>query len=319
MKKDIYINLEIKDYVIRIVAMNSVSKEILKFGEHFIPRGTIVNGVIEDQDTFIKILRMIAKKWKLKKHPVRLTMPDSAVIIRKQLIPENVVNDEIQQYVTFALGETIHLPFDRPVIETRLIEETAEGKQIMIISTDEEIVARYQSCFQEARLKLATVDISPLSYYRLLENEGLIESDQLLLIQYHVENVVFTAFEGEYPIFTQQFSLFDDTTDPQSYGPTLEKEDISRQEVMEQFEEINAEMERIQRFYQYSMQEGKSSFSKIALVGDMPYLDEIKSELDEQYGIPIIELDEERFMGPKGLNVEKRFHQALGLAMRAGI
>ena len=325
MKNNLFINLEIKDYVIRFVEWNAETRKIVKFGEHYISRGIISNGMIEDRDEFLKIIRMLSKKWRLKRKQIRMTMPDAAVIIRKQSIPSTVAEDEIQQYVTFALGESIHLPFDQPVIEilslgTNNEEDTTDEKEIVMISTDEELVHDYSTCFQEVGLKLVSIDISPLNYYRLFEEQQLLESsDEVLLIQYHVENVVFTAIEDGNPIFIQQFSLFDDTTDPQSYGPTLHKEDFSRQEVMEQFSEINTEIERIQRFYRYSMNDGKKQFTKMALVGDTPFLSEIHSQLEELYEIPVIELDVDHFSGPKGLKVEQRFHQALGLAMRAGI
>ncbi|MFC0014197.1 MULTISPECIES: type IV pilus biogenesis protein PilM [Allobacillus] len=323
MKNNLFINLEIKDYVIRFVEWNAETRTIVKFDEHYISRGIISNGAIENRDEFLKIIRMLTKKWRLKRKQIRMTMPDASVIIRKQSIPSTVVEDEIQQYVSFALGESIHLPFEQPVIETLSLstkEDAVEEKEIVIISTDEELVHEYADCFHEAGLKLVSIDISPLNYYRLLEDQELIEqSDELLLIQYHVENVVFAAMENGYPIFIQQLSLFDDTTDPQSYGPTLHKEDFSRQEVMEQFSEINTEIERIHRFFRYSMNDGKKQFTKMALVGDTPFLSEIRSQLEELYDIPVIELDVEHFSGPKGLEVEERFHQALGLAMRAGI
>ncbi|MFB9974248.1 hypothetical protein FPQ10_06680 [Allobacillus sp. SKP2-8] len=324
MKKNLFINLEIKDYVIRFVEWNAETKTIVKFGEHYISRGIISNGAIENRDEFLKIIRMLTKKWRLKRKQIRMTMPDASVIIRKQSIPSTVLEDEIQQYVSFALGESIHLPFDQPVIETLSLstdeENPGDERDIVIISTDEELVIEYSDCFYEAGLKLVSIDISPLNYYRLLEEQELIdESDELLLIQYHVESVVFAAMENGYPIFIQQFSLFDDTTDPQSYGPTLHKEDFSRQKVMEQFDEINTEIERIQRFFRYSMNDGKKQFTKLALVGDTPFLSEIRSQLEELNDIPVIELDVEQISGPKGLEVEQRFHQALGLAMRAGI
>lgn len=78
-------------------------------------------------------------------------------------------------------------------------------------------------------------------------------------------------------------------------------------------------LNEFQRFYRYSMNDGKKQFTKMALVGDTPFLSEIHSQLEELYEIPVIELDVDHFSGPKGLKVEQRFHQALGLAMRAGI
>lgn len=75
MKNNLFINLEIKDYVIRFVEWNAETRKIVKFGEHYISRGIISNGMIEDRDEFLKIIRMLSKKWRLKRKQIRMTMP----------------------------------------------------------------------------------------------------------------------------------------------------------------------------------------------------------------------------------------------------
>lgn len=76
---------------------------------------------------------------------------------------------------------------------------------------------------------------------------------------------------------------------------------------MEQFSEINTEVERIQRFYRYSMNDGKKQFTKMALVGDTPFLSEIHSQLEELYEIPVIELDDRPFFRTKGFEGRTAF------------
>ncbi|MGM8216312.1 type IV pilus biogenesis protein PilM [Bacillaceae bacterium W0354] len=316
------VNIEIKDYVIRHSQIDIASGEVVRIGEQFVPNGIIDQGVIEEQAEFIKILKTCVKKWKLKRKKVRLTMPDSLVIIRRQKVPKEVKVEDFNRFVKFSLGETIHLPFETPIFDTVLVEEGDEkGHEASIISTDEQIAKQYRDCFREAGMKLTAVDISPLNYYRLLyKHKKVNEQDHLLLIQYNANHVVFTAFKNSCPVLLQHFNLLSsDEEFITPFGPTLTKEDFNIKDVLSEFEEINTEIERIERFYQFSMNEEQQSFTKIAVVGDHPHLEEITYKIEQSYDIPIIQLDEREVKGPKGIQVEQKYYNVYGLALKEGL
>ncbi|PKR76944.1 hypothetical protein CEY16_14150 [Halalkalibacillus sediminis] len=319
MKKNSVVNLEIRDYVIRFSEIKKNNpKKVERLGEHFLPAGIVVSGLIEKRDEFQKILRACVKKWRLKRKKVQLTMPDSLVIVRKQKIPAEVPTNEIQQYIKFSLGESIHLPFDQPIVETILLKDDDEGKEISLISTDKEVVFDYESILAEEKLKLVAVDISSLNYYRVINDLNLVsEEDHVFMIQYNVNNVIFSAFEKHEPLFLQEFPL-EGSDESISYGPSLTKDDLSRSLVFEELDEIRTEIERVERFYQYSMNEGKQKFTKIVVVGDHPYLDEIIEKLREDYETTLIDFEDKHVQGPKGMQVEEKYFNVLGLAMREG-
>ncbi|SEQ49222.1 type IV pilus biogenesis protein PilM [Piscibacillus halophilus] len=314
------INLEIKDYVIRYTEMNPKQPtQIIRFGEHFIPEGVVDGGIIVDSELFIKVLHTCVKKWSLKRKRVRLTMPDSLVIVRKQSIPASVEKEDINRYIYFQLGDTIHLPFQKPIFETVLLKQGEDQHEVSIISTCESLVNPILKCLEKVKTKVVAVDISPLNYYRIYYHKGKIaEEDHVLMIQYHSQNVVFCAFEKHTPIFLQQFQLTSSEGERNSFGPTMTREDFNREEVLMEYEEIRIEIERVERFYQYSMNDGSKAFTKTIVVGDHPYLSEIIERMKERSETDLMAFTDDEIRGPKGLQVERKYHNVYGLAMKDG-
>ncbi|RPF50559.1 type IV pilus biogenesis protein PilM [Aquisalibacillus elongatus] len=313
------VNLEIKDYVIRFTESHPKNpSHVLRIGEHFIPSGIIDSGIIEKPDEFVKILRTCVKKWRLKRKSVRLTLPDALVIIRKQSIPSNVNREDINRYVQFQLGETIHLPFQKPLFETVWLNQNDVQQDISIISTCEKLVQPIIDQLEDQKMKVVAVDISPLNYYRLFYHRGLInEEDHTLFIQYTAKNVVFSAFEQHAPIFLQQIQL-SSTDENVTFGATMTKNDFNRDEVFLEFDEIRTEIERVERFYQYSMNNGQQAFTKMAIVGDHPYLGEVVQKLSDRTDLEVVTIPNEDMSGPKGIEMEEKYYNVYGLAMKDG-
>ncbi|WP_027964171.1 type IV pilus biogenesis protein PilM [Halalkalibacillus halophilus] len=318
-KKQI-VNLEIRDYVIRFSESNvSSTSNVERIGEHFLPSGIIVNGVIEKGEAFLKILKTCVKKWKLKGKSVRLTLPEAVVIVRKQDIPADIKKDQINQHIQFQLGETIHLPFERPIVRTIYLNEEEGSHTVSLISTDEQLVSRYTELLHEAKLKVIAADLSSFNYYRVFHQQQLVDAmDHVLFMQYYVDHVVFSAFHNHTPIFLQEFDLEAGAETSAQLGPTMSKEDFHEEVVLEELDDISTEIERIERFYQYSMNQDEQRFTKIAVAGDHPFMNEIISQMKESNEIPVIHLEDNRIQGPKGLTLEQKFHSVYGLALKGG-
>ncbi|MDQ0351998.1 type IV pilus assembly protein PilM [Alkalibacillus filiformis] len=313
------VNLEIKDYVIRFTESKKGSSSISRLGEHFLPTGIVKNGVIEDFDQFVKILKTVVKKWRLKRKNVRFIMPDSLVFIRRETVPLNVDKDEVKKHIYFNIGDTIHLPFDSSVVEVVYIRELEEHHEVSMISTDQAVANQYDEALDLASVTVEAIDISPLCYYRLLHSNELVkQDDHLLLIQYQVDRVTFSAFVQNTPIFLQEFDLESSEFVTEQLGPTLSKEDFNKQTVMEELDDMNIEVERVERFYQFMMNDYEQKFTTIAVVGDHPYLEEIVSTMSEGYETPIVQLTDNNVKGPKEMGVEFKFHNVYGLALKGG-
>ncbi|NIK11588.1 type IV pilus biogenesis protein PilM [Alkalibacillus almallahensis] len=320
MAKKQIVNLEIRDYVIRYTESRRDKTQVERMGEHYIPAGIIRGGVIEDREQFERVLKTCVKKWRLKRKTVRLIMPDSLVFIRREVLPLNIAKNEIRNHIQFHLGDTIHLPFDESVFETVYIQELEDGHEISLISTDRSIANQYTQILNELGMRVESIDISPLSFYRVLYSHSIASNeDHLLLINYNVDQATFSAFRFHTPIFLQEFDLDSSDQTIDQLGPTLSKEDFHEETVMDELEDLIIEVERVERFYQYMIQNYEQQFTQIAITGDHPYLEDIMVTLEERFETPVVTIQDEQVVGPKGMTVASRFHMVYGMALKGGL
>lgn len=60
---------------------------------------------------------------------MRFLVPDSRLVIRKVAIPKDIKDDEIKGYLYLEMGTSIHLPFEEPIFDVVLLEETEEKRK----------------------------------------------------------------------------------------------------------------------------------------------------------------------------------------------
>lgn len=267
------IGLECKDYVIRYVeGRGSSSTHVHSFGETYIPSGVIKNGMIVDANSFELLLRNCVSKWGLKKKNIHFIVPDAYVIVRKQQIPADITEEEIQGYINLELGHSIHLPFESPTFDFIQLGQKEDKQEIMLFASPENLVVSYATMFEKAKLNPVSADLSSLSLMRLYEESKLTNEKELLLVKLDVSDANITIFHGTTPVFmqNQKFS-YEDSIEFSSDGMTVRNKEM----VMTEMDELMEEMDRILHFYKYSFMGGSGNMQKLLLVGDHPLLEEV--------------------------------------------
>ncbi|MBD8068848.1 type IV pilus biogenesis protein PilM [Bacillus sp. PS06] len=309
-------NIIIKDHVIRYVGVKQSSPIVVqKYRERYLPSGVIDEGKIVERDTLQLILEECVSEWGIKKRQVRFTIPDSAVVIRKITVPLDIRDDEIVGYLYTELGATIHLPFDEPVLDIKILPEQNEKKQVLLFAAPEEVAISYSTLLQEVSLKPIAADISPLCMYRLFDyNDKTNVDDHTLLIQFDLQTVNLSIFHEHIPIFMRHLQLettMDDWDIQQSTaGTKAEIKWLNTQRALEMiFEELYREIDHVLNFYQYSLMKGQESVTRILLSGDHPYLNEVYSRISDRYEVDVITIDSIE-------NLPANYYLPLGLALK---
>src|SRR5690625_1960083 len=112
------VNMVIEDYVIRMIENNGQTLSSMKqVKEKIIPKNVIKDGKIIDELQFFVFMKSLVREWKIKHRHVRFYVPQSLVILRELEIPEEVEKEDIKQYITMEIGNTIHFPFQLPVFD----------------------------------------------------------------------------------------------------------------------------------------------------------------------------------------------------------
>ncbi|WP_458412345.1 type IV pilus biogenesis protein PilM [Schinkia sp. CFF1] len=311
-------NLVIKDHVIRYVEIRSSSPLSIRMqGERELPPGIIHEGNIIDKDSFIMILEECVEEWKIKGQDVRFIVPDSFIVIRTVEVPNDLNDDEIKGYLYLELGTSIHLPFEDPVFDLFVLGTTDNKKNILLFAAPEQIVLDYVEVLEEVKLKPVVADISPLSIYRLYANLDLAHpKDHLMVVYFDMTMVNISLFHDHKPVFMRHLMIdLNYSLWKKNYNGKFEWKG-NQDDLNGQIEDTFMEIDRIMNFYRFSMQQGNQEINRILLAGDHPYFEDIKKKLAELYDMPIDTIHGATLIDSNGEQLERKFHLALGLALK---
>lgn len=317
-------SLEIKDYVIRYVEIKNKNPLVVtRFGERYIPKGIIKQGKVLNMEAFQDILRELITTWKLKGKSIQFLIPDSAVVIRKVDVPIEVPNDEIQGHLYFELDYSVHLPFEQPVLDAVVLQEGEHKKEVLLVAAPEDVVQTISTKLKELRTNPVVADISPLSQYRLFHHFHLTKDDEhYLLLQINMYSVTISIFDNNHPTFMELFNIpyKEEAWNPiiSENGDSLLFENCNQDLILSAFQDVYIEIDRILRFYQYSLHHGSQEITKILMTGDHPNFGTILKTMRQRFNIPILTISSEFAQTVQNEPIEQRWYSALGLAIREG-
>ncbi|MEH7236192.1 type IV pilus biogenesis protein PilM [Bacillus sp. JJ1562] len=309
-------NIILKDHAIRYVGVKRSNPiTVQKFREKYLPPGIIQDGRIMERDTLHLILEECVTDWGIKNTQVQFVIPDPFVVIRRISIPIEVKDDEIIGYIYLELGATIHLPFDEPVLDFKVLSEDEKKKEVLIFAAPEDVAFEYSSILEDVSLKPIAADISPLCMYRLFHFcQKTNEEEHSLLLQFDLQSANLSIFHQDIPLFMRHLTLETSINDwdiQQNSTNTLA--DItwnshrSKLEVL--IDEMIKEIEHVMNFYSFNMTQGKERITKILVSGDHPNLPDISSTLMDRYEIPVNNID-------KFDKLPSHYFLPLGLALK---
>lgn len=292
-------NIVIDDYVIRMVENNGKDLSSIKItAEKSLPANTIKNGEIIDELNFLKFMKESVAEWGIKNRYVRFYVPQDLIIMRDIDIPEKVNKEEIKQYITMEIGNTIHFPFKNPVFDLCDIQGEENVDKVTVLAAPEEEIIKYVEAFTDVKLLPLAVDAQALGIYRYyLKQQGNPHPDQVnLFFELNLKSVNISVFNQERIEFLRYQPLNIPMSD---WQVSKEEQAISwnyigdeahlHNEIEEQVEELY----RLMNFYSYSIHKGEKKVTNIVLLGDYPYLQDVKKKLQDRYELPVMSLTTE--------------------------
>lgn len=311
----------IKDHVIRYVHSKKPSLHDINFyAERFLPEGIVREGQIIDKETFLTILDECIDNWKLRKREIQFCVPDSSVVIRNVNIPVTIEKKKLCGHLFMEIGESIHLPFEDPVYDYKVIGEDEENYEILIIAGREKVVNEMQQVLERLKLKPNAADVFPLAIYRLLYELNKVKEDEhILVVQNDISTINLTAFHKHVPLFSRNFQS------------TLDKEKLvlsdvngvdrliwngGIDEIDNQAESLAREIERVINFYRFSYQKGKAGISKVLLLGDHPELERIISYCKENIEVTVDDILNVEIPGGEGTFPHYYYYDVMGLMLK---
>ncbi|SIS50622.1 type IV pilus biogenesis protein PilM [Salimicrobium flavidum] len=284
-KKELYISF--KNHVLRYGVIEEGRME--GFGELRLPSSVVDEGTIHDEGRFQRIVEEIVDEHGLKRSEAVIQLLDQHVLVRTVEIPEFVPEEEIKGYIYSQLGETIHLPYEDPVVDYARIEKS---DFILLFAYPSFHVNQLEGSLKKAKLKVRAADVSFLSLYRCYEYGRVPEKDEhLLFVDWNLDGVSVTGYYKDIP----RFSRFMKSDLPSDYWEVKENSgevhfkakeeeiDFVRDYIQEQI----SELDKLMNFYRYSVSKDQKPVTGIVLSGDFPEIEYVRNAAETQLRVSV--------------------------------
>ena len=313
------VHMSIKDRSILFVEAGK-KNQFYQYGQKCLPSGVINEGQIQDIETLTMLMEEIVTVHKLKGRTLSFCIPDSLVIVRKVPIPDEVLDDEILGYFYMQLGESIHLPFDDPILEAVPINGFEENREAILIASKESVINEFSTVFREASLKPVVADLSLLSIYRTYYHTGMANSDDhLLLIQIGLDYMLLSVFHQHQPIFVRHYPIEFDEGEVEMARSRFGVEYFTwlggYDSVIRKSKDMNSEIERFLSYYRYNFTH-EQRITKIIVTGDHPCMNIFYQELTKSIEIEMIPFIDPLFQTKNGINIPAVYTDCIGLALK---
>jgi len=256
-------------------------------------------------------------KWAGKKQSARIFVPDTSVLLKSFEHPDDIEWNELKGYVEMELGQSIHLPFQDPLID--VYDPKPSDGQAMLFAAPSEEVTKMIGLLLDASLEPQVADIRALCNIRLLEYLQLIKDNRTYLIaDWSINELSISIFSNGQLEFLRYQSFDTDLSEWQfeeieefSFSYRLDAEDEYRIILTDQMLEID----RIMNFFKFSLHKGEKSVDEIIILGDNPLLPIIEEFLENNFMTPIIMLNDS-VIQKSFPQFSEKFASLIGLALK---
>lgn len=288
--KQSHVSIELNDYVLRALVMKGSSFEQATVFEMELPKGIVDEASIKDEMELFNLLKLNLPNLGGKKQSARFFVPDPTILLKSFPHPSDVESSKLKEYVEMELGQSIHLPFQEPLID---VYDPVEGDgQAMLFAAAPEEVHKITNILLDIDLHPEAADIRALCNLRLLDHMKLLQSDKTYLIANWLINELSICIysNGQLDFLRYQpvetdLSLWKGTNVSETeidFSYIGENEDY-RMLLADQV----LELDRIMNFFRFSLHKGEKSVEEIVLMGDNPFLAQIKTVLQENLPLPV--------------------------------
>ncbi|OGZ63900.1 MAG: hypothetical protein A3A98_01270 [Candidatus Staskawiczbacteria bacterium RIFCSPLOWO2_01_FULL_40_39] len=205
--------IDINDLSLRIVKLKKKQKgfALVSFNEIEMKPGVVKEGVIQDQQALVEIIKLACNTVKGKKLNTRyviLSLPEEKSFSQVIQMP-NMTYEELKLAVLFEAENYIPLAIDKVYLDFQIIdtrEEDSSHLHLLINVMPKSIVDSYVSCFKKAGLIPYILELESQAIVRaLIKNRG--SDSSLIFIDLGGSNTNFIIFSGNSIRFTSSIPI----------------------------------------------------------------------------------------------------------------
>ncbi|MBI1838885.1 MAG: pilus assembly protein PilM [Candidatus Colwellbacteria bacterium] len=168
--------LEISESHLRLALLSASDGpqkiKIEAYAEEPVPKGAIAEGLIKDQEVFIKAVKGLLKKVKLKITYASVSIPADNVYAKVFSFPGSVSGEKLNETMELTIGFQIPLKTSDVYLDWEKIENGAKN-EIFLAAAPKNIIQNYTEALSQAGLKTVATEFHQLSLARVLKTEDV--------------------------------------------------------------------------------------------------------------------------------------------------
>lgn len=315
------IGIDMSDHVVRIVAMNQHGKKkrITHFGQQTFPAGVLVNGIIQNADTVVEVVKKLLATMHLRHHHATavVSLPEYHGFIKTVHLQDEPIEKEIQKHLPF--------PYDEVTIDT-----VAEDHTVSFAAVKTDIATSYAETIEAAGLHVRALEIESQAIARLFIPHGTLPETIVLGDMGRNHTTVLVVYKGRID-FTHTSKLISGKMLTESIEEALgipeteaEKMKMTKQEdakihavIQEHTKSLGNELKRVIHFHQEHAAQDTPQYI-VYLIGGGSQIQHIRQYLEEYIHYPVQQAKiAESLLLPDSLQSEMlSYGTAIGLALR---
>lgn len=318
IKKKSHVSVLINDYVIRALVSKAPTLDQPVIYEIPLPRNVVQEGSIVDEMAMYELIKSNVPDWGGRKQNVRFLIPDTSILLKTFEHPADVSGRKLKEFVQMELGNTIHLPFQEPLIDVYDAVE-GDGKAVLFAAPPDE-VGKMIGLILDNHLHPQVADIRALCNLRLLEHIQFIDSNRTYLVTDWSINELSICIYSNGEVEFLRFQTVDTDLDKWEQE-VLENGEVEFRYTYELDDFRGAttdqvlEIDRIMNFFKFSLHKGERVVDEIIVMGDHPLLQTIEALLRENLPAPI-RIVNDAVIEKQFPNCKAKHATLLGLALK---
>ncbi|MER2112915.1 MAG: pilus assembly protein PilM [Solibacillus isronensis] len=318
MKRKSHVSIVISDYVMRALVLKGATVDQPVIYEMPLPKTAVQEGVILDEMAMYELIKENVQNWGGRKQNVRFLVPDTSILLKTFEHPADISGKNLKEYVQMEVGQSIHLPFQEPLIDVHDPIE-GDGKAVLFAAPPDE-VGKMIGLLLDNRLNPQVADIRALCNLRLLEHIQFIDTNRTYMVTDWSINELSICIYSNGEVEFLRFQTID--TNPEDWEQNIAENDEVEFNYTADLDDFRVattdqvlEIDRMMNFFKFSLHKGEREVDEIVVMGDHPLLQSIEALLIENLSTSV-SIVGDKVISEHFPNCKAKHATLLGLALK---
>jgi Tfp pilus assembly PilM family ATPase len=170
--KRTFISLVITPRQIKAIKINLKKNSVVKFAQVDVPPGVVMNYRVKDKELFVKAIRTLWDKNKIRDKYVGVVVPEFSTYTKSLSLP-NLTDTEINEALSWRLQDFLPASLDDFVYDWKVLRREKDKTLVQVVAVLKDVLFGYIDAVGQAGLSPLVVETPSLSVQRIVSGDSV--------------------------------------------------------------------------------------------------------------------------------------------------